>query len=95
MKCDCCRVGDSIGVASSGYAAVSFSWCVKCLQIGAEPESILYYLYWYVGDRGKGLVDEKLLPHTYKDGRYWSWSEYKAWADTQEKPKDVEDYENS
>jgi hypothetical protein len=38
--CDVCR-GPSIGVASSGLGAISFAYCTRCAQAGAEPYGML------------------------------------------------------
>ncbi len=89
MKCDCCGRGDVVGVASSGYAAISFAWCAECLrsEFHPEPEFILMYLYYDVGDHGHGLVEDEYLPGTWKDGRYWSWADWRDWRRTQSDPK--------
>lgn len=78
--CECCRRHGIVGVASSGYGAVSFGWCMQCLRhpTHPEPEWVLAYLYYDVGDHGDGLVADELLPGTFRDGRYWTWRE---WAD--------------
>lgn len=78
--CDCCRRHGTVGVASSGYGPISFGWCMQCLcdPTHPEPEWILAYLYWEVGDEGKGLIADEGLPGTFRDGRYWTWRE---WAD--------------
>lgn len=36
-KCDCCGVGEVVGVASSGLGAFSIAWCRDCLAEGVEP----------------------------------------------------------
>lgn len=86
LECDCCRVNHALGVASPAFVAVSFAWCEECIKQQAEPESTFEYLYWYVGNRGEGLVDLSAWK-TFKDGRYWTWTEWKAWADTQPMPE--------
>lgn len=88
MKCNCCGRPGVVGVASSGYAAISFAWCAECLGSGfhPEPEWILMYLYYDVGDHGQGLVDDEYLPGTWKDGRYWSWADWRDWRRTQPDP---------
>lgn len=45
--CDCCGVFKTIGVASSTLGPISFAYCKRCLQFGAEP-------FWLV----KGFVYE-------------------------------------
>lgn len=90
LKCDCCGRPGVVGVASSGYAAISFAWCAECLrsEFHPEPEMILMYLYYDVGDHGTGLVDDEHLPGTWKDGRYWSWADWRDWRRTQPDPHD-------
>jgi hypothetical protein len=92
--CDCCHVNEAIGAASSGYIPYSFAWCRTCLQhpVHPEPEWVLSYLYYEVGDHGKGLVPDDQLPGTFKDDRYWTWREWADWAATQpDPPRETED----
>jgi len=86
--CDCCHKNPMVSVNSSGYGAISFAWCAECLthQTHPEPEWILAYLYYEVGDHGEGLVADEYLPGTFKDGRYWTWREWADWAKTQPDP---------
>ena len=42
--CDCCKIFKSIGVASSCLGPISFAYCKKCLQFGAEPEDLIEYV---------------------------------------------------
>jgi len=42
--CDCCGIFGTVGVASSRLGAISFAYCKKCLQFGAEPEFMIRYI---------------------------------------------------
>lgn len=88
MVCDCCHRPEQkvVGVASSGFIAMSFAWCGECLQQHVEPEWVLSYLYYEVGDHGENLIADEHLPGTWKDGRYWTWEQWKDWARTQPDP---------
>lgn len=80
MKCDVCGTKENLaGVASSTTGAISFCFCVPCLQMHAEPEWTFEYLYSDVGHNGDGLADWVTELMTYKDGEYWSWDRWKAW----------------
>lgn len=67
--CNCCGNEPSVGVASSGLAAMSIAWGRECLRQGAEPLWIVYMLV----DMNGGLdgcndMFKELM--TYKDGQY-------------------------
>ncbi len=71
-QCDCCHVEPAVGVGSSACVPMSFAWGAECLKRSVEPEMVLSYLYYEVGDHGEGLVPDEQLPGTYKDGKYWT-----------------------
>lgn len=80
LKCDICRREDNIaGVASSPFGPISFCYCIPCLQMGAQPEFILEYLYSDVGTEGEGLHDAVKEVFTFKDDKYWTWTDWVAW----------------
>lgn len=78
MLCNCCQRGGVIGVASSSMGAISFAFCVPCLQQSAEPEVMFRYLYDEVSTEGEGIADWVKEMYTWKDGKYISWDEYVA-----------------
>lgn len=86
-KCDCCQKEQASGAAASGYVPMSFAWCNECLTRHVEPEMVLQYLYYMVGDHGEGLVPAEQLPGTYKDNKYWTWQEYADWCKQQPDPE--------
>ena len=78
LKCDVCGE-PAIGVASS-CMPISFAYCRKCLQEGAEPIFVFAYHYDEVSDDGGNLADWFTQNvKSYMDGHYISWGEYVAW----------------
>lgn len=72
-KCFVCSKTDLLaGVCASAVGPMSFMVCLMCLEEQAEPESSFIYLY-------EGTGDHVAVLKTYKDGRYWTWEEWKAW----------------
>lgn len=86
IVCDVCNKNNAAGVCASPFGPVSYAYCTECLGNGADPESSFEYLYWFVGSRGEGLAEGVKEAATFKDGRYWKWEEWKAWADQQPMP---------
>jgi len=43
MNCNVCEK-PSVGVASSRLGPISLAFCAECLQNGAEPEILMWYL---------------------------------------------------
>lgn len=79
LICDVCKVQPALGVASMSCLPMSIAFCVGCARQPAEPEWAFEYLYSVVGTKGAGLADWISNYHTWKDGRYWSWDEWKTW----------------
>lgn len=77
MTCDCCKRGPVVGVASSGFGAVSFAWCAECLAQPAEPEMMFEYLYDDVGSKGEGLIPQLDGWSTWSEGSYIKWPEWR------------------
>ncbi len=64
LTCDCCGKEDyHAAVASSSLGAVSFSYCVVCAAMGAEPEGILKSM------KKGGMFDYNCV--FYKNGSYY------------------------
>lgn len=80
MVCNvCCKSEQIAGVAASPLGPISFCYCVPCLQVGAQPEFMLEYLYSEVGIEGEGLADWVSEVVTFKENEYWTWDRWKTW----------------
>jgi hypothetical protein len=77
LKCNVCGK-KALGVACSAFGAVSFAYCVECLQKPADAEMMFAYLYEDVSDKGEGLHESINNYYTWKDDKYISWPEYVA-----------------
>lgn len=79
-ECDVCRRTDlPTHVASSSIGAVSWAYCTECIKHYANPELEFHYLYDWVSTDGAGLIEQVNDYVTYKDGKYITWIEWKAW----------------
>lgn len=74
MKCDCCGATEVMGVASSSLGAISFAWCRECIMRGAEPLSMLLFVYETTNE-GKDAATFVQDLVTWVEGEYIKWPE--------------------
>jgi hypothetical protein len=75
-KCDVCRTGQAIGVAST-VMPYSCAYCVECCKRFAQP-LIVFECFWEdVGTDFGRLIDGGDKLETYDSGRYQT---YREWA---------------
>jgi hypothetical protein len=74
MKCDVCRIGDAIGVASTAIP-LSVAYCAECAKRNAQPLAV--FMLW----EEEIPPDDHRSPDafcTFEDGKYIS---YRKWYD--------------
>lgn len=80
LTCDCCGKKDhNAGVCCSGLGAISFSYCLVCHAMGAEPKGLAKDMFpegstnasfaYYENDKYYDLMTDKVIPIKLKDGR--------------------------
>lgn len=73
LVCNVCEQNEAAGVASSPLGAISFAYCTKCLEHGAEPLHMWHTTIWICGDPENVSEDFREWACSVHDNEYIRW----------------------